>query len=445
MFSLARSLELGCTCLVLALPAVAQAPPQAPALGTTVVPPDATSIIVPSGETHLIDTDLTPLLVVQEVVVEAGGTLEAKGSNPVMLFARERVYLNGALRADGEDAPDVSMPFSANFAAPGGAGGPFGAAGGVGSPNLTGSTAVGSPGGHTFGLNGGGPGVSVFKSGVSWQQRIAGSGGGGRFAADAPINGLPTAPENLGLVALAGADGSANAQSALTFAVPALGGAPGIGVFEDTNPDNDFFGARWDPLTQTVVAGELLLPMAGSGGGAGGDSIRENVFPQIPWALQDEMRGAGGGGGGGLVMIATREFEVGPEGSLSVDGGAGGRGEQVDDSPSPGGPVVPPPLGPQASIGGCGGGGSGGMLMVQATRFDFSQAVGEALSARGGAGGITGDAGVAVPAGGAGGPGLIQLHAWNAQSIVLPDGVSIDDLSAPNAKVLLPLALPPLP
>lgn len=411
----------------------------------TVVPPGATSIVVPSGETHVIDTDLTPLLVVKEVVVEAGGTLEAKGFNPVMLFARERVILNGALRANGEDAENIVLPFSANIASPGGTGGPFGGTGGTGSPNVTGSTAVGSPGGHTFGLNGGGPGHSAFRSGLSWNLRVAGSGGGGRFAADETLAGSPTLPQNLGLVALDGADGSNSAQSAITFTSPALGGSSGFEVFGDLTPDNDFFGQRWDPVTQSVVTGELLLPMAGSGGGAGGDSIRENSFPQIPWILQDEMRGAGGGGGGGLLMIATREFTLGPEGSLSVDGGAGGRGEQIDDSPSPGGPVVPPTVGTQPSYGGCGGGGSGGMVLVQATRFDLTLASGEALSARGGAGGVTGVAGAPIPAGGAGGPGLIQLHTWNADAIALPAGVTLDDLSAPNAKVLLPLALPPLP
>ncbi len=38
-------------------------------------------------------------------------------------------------------------------------------------------------------------------------------------------------------------------------------------------------------------------------------------------------------------------------------------------------------------------------------------------------------------------PGLLQLHCYDPASIALPVGVALDSLSAPDANVLLPLAL----
>ena len=120
--------------------------------------------------------------------------------------------------------------------------------------------------------------------------------------------------------------------------------------------------------------------------------------------------------------MITPELVVGPGGSLRADGGRGAEGETLQGfdhvacSPS--------------------GGGSGGMWVVQALRIDLSSASPDALTARGGVGFACNQAG------GDGGPGLIQLHVPEPSAdVILAPGVSLDDLSAPNAHVLLPFAL----
>ncbi len=76
-------------------------------------------------------------------------------------------------------------------------------------------------------------------------------------------------------------------------------------------------------------------------------------------------------------------------------------------------------------------------VVVQAQEIDLRLAGPEALSARGGAGGASwlfGPEG--VNGGGTGGPGLIQFHVANTADVLLAPGTTLDDLSAPAAKVL---------
>ena len=91
------------------------------------------------------------------------------------------------------------------------------------------------------------------------------------------------------------------------------------------------------------------------------------------------------------------------------------------------------------SIGGGSGGGSGGMLVLQAGLIDLSLAAPDCFSAVGGAGGMGSGPGSAVGAGGAGGPGLVQLHLQNPANLILPVGASLADLSRPDAHVLEPV------
>jgi hypothetical protein len=120
-------------------------------------------------------------------------------------------------------------------------------------------------------------------------------------------------------------------------------------------------------------------------------------------------------------------LSVGPAGRILANGGDGARGESTSGFDN---------------VGGGSGGGSGGMLVIQAAQMDFSQASLDCLSARGGRGGPgQGNTfGQGTNAGGMGGPGLIQLHNANPlTSVLLPAGLNLADLSAPNAKLLLPL------
>jgi hypothetical protein len=82
------------------------------------------------------------------------------------------------------------------------------------------------------------------------------------------------------------------------------------------------------------------------------------------------------------------------------------------------------------------------MLILQADRVDLSSAGADALRAIGGIGGED-DGDAYLPAslsgGGNGGPGLIQIHVRNAaQDLLLPPGMGLDALSAPDAHVCLP-------
>ena len=154
-----------------------------------------------------------------------------------------------------------------------------------------------------------------------------------------------------------GDDGDNNAKGALTDTSPPVGGSPGPAVFQDGAATNDFFGVRqgYDSLGMPnglFESGELVRPRGGQGGGAGGDAIKGSGFPDDSAWKQNEQ-GAGGGAGGGVVIIrALGTIQIGSSGRISADGGAGAKGSR----PQNGGFQI---------IGGCSGGGSGGMLVLE--------------------------------------------------------------------------------
>ena len=96
-------------------------------------------------------------------------------------------------------------------------------------------------------------------------------------------------------------------------------------------------------------------------------------------------------------------------------------------------------------IGGGSGGGSGGQLILQARLFDFSTADPNAIRAIGGAGGVGADNSdtALIGCGGDGGPGVVQVHTVNGteSSILLPPGMTLGDITIPDAHVLLPEAI----
>lgn len=290
------------------------------------------------------------------------------------------------------------------------------------------STASGSDGrgwAIIFFGRGGGGGESGYQNiaGMADERRAAG-GGGGVYAADQPANPLdPDAPENIGLVAQPGMDGSAQARGALSGALVPRGGLLGAPIFVDALANNDFFGRK--VVGGGIVVGELPFPLPGRGGGGGGDAIPSVSFPSIPFTPRSDEKGAGGGGGGGLGIIVAPYIIVGSSGQLRADGGDGGGGENTHFF---------------NRVGGGSGAGSGGALVLQARLVDLSQASSQALTALGGMGGpgrnqVRG----AIGAGGDGGPGVIQIHVQNpATDLLLPVGVTLDGLTSPLAHVLLP-------
>jgi hypothetical protein len=201
----------------------------------------------------------------------------------------------------------------------------------------------------------------------------------------------------------------------------------GTGAFVDANRRNDFFGRKLTPTG--LVIGELLMTQAGTGGGAGGDALPSATFPSIPFTPSSDEKGAGGGGGGGLGILISRKIELLPGGLVLSNGGTGGGGENTKFFDR---------------IGGGSGGGSGGQIILQALLFEFSAADANAIRAVGGAGGVgaNNSDSALVGCGGDGGPGVVQIHTKDGteSTILMPPGMTLGDLTIPNAHVLLPEA-----
>lgn len=382
--------------------------------------------IIPAGTTVTYDT-LAGVAHVNKLIIEPGATLRITGPRPFVVLAAQRIQIDGTLDASGFKGKDVFTLLTPFKPEPGAAGAAGGGSGGTGSPLRDASDPKGGDGFavlHPLGLaeRGGGGGETGYDGGTDSQKRRGAGGGGGAFGPDVIGGGV-------GLVATAGGPGHPLGKGALSGgAAPAQGGQPGRGAFQDGDPLNDFFGRKLDPVTGAVIVGELATPLPGAGGGAGGDSVQGDSFPTIPFGpIFIDRKGAGGGGGGGLVALLAREIELGSAGAVHVDGGNGAQGETL----------LPPIV-----VGGSSGGGSGGMLILQAHRIDLTQAGADALTALGGEGGI--DDGPYYPpadlsGGGNGGPGLIQLHVRDAaHDLLLPAGLDLADLSAPDGHVLLP-------
>lgn len=378
----------------------------------------AQDFIVPTGQTAVYDTSLGPLQVTN-FVIEPGAALRVVGPKAFVVNARQGVVIDGLLDLSGFDRPDVQTLQTGNQPELGASGVAGGGRGGVGSSLTTTSTPAGGTGFGSLDSAGGGGlgGEAGFGVGPKDNYRGAG-GGGGALGPDLP---LQAGPGLVGLVAEAGLNGGSGATGAVLGLLPPQGGARGPSAFVDGNPNNDFWGIKFDPVSGAFIPGELRRPRAGAGGGAGGDGVPSATFPAQPWSPAADKKGCGGGGGGGVALMQGRYVLFGAGGRIHADGGAGGAGESVTFFDR---------------VGGGSGGGSGGYLVLQGGVIDMSLAAPNCLSAVGGAGGA-GQAGVG--AGGAGGPGVIQLHVSKPSQLILPPATTVADLSLPDAHVLLPV------
>ena len=166
----------------------------------------------------------------------------------------------------------------------------------------------------------------------------------------------------------------------------------------------------FDTAGDQLIFGELKQPWAGAGGGAGGDASKVKkgeTFPSSKFNKGGDEKGAGGGGGaGGVTILALENIVFGGTGLLTANGGRGGSGENTIYTDH---------------IGGGSGGGSGGHIVLQAKQIDFTQVPNTriAIEAVGGRGGWGQAQAGSTNAGGAGGPGLIQIHVTPPQRATL--------------------------
>jgi hypothetical protein len=390
---------------------------------------------------------------VRDLVIEEGAVLrvnpDAAGLSPTLpavwvpqplhVHASGTIRIEGTLELSGARAYDVDESAPANRRQFGGRTTNGGQRGGTGNPIDWNHCPAGNPGGIDqvgFGgsvVPGSGRGGESGVSTASLSQGRPGGGGGGAFAANQPVHPDPINAANLGRIAQAGQPGGAAAFGAVTLASPPPGGAAGLSIFVDGQPATDFFGIRFDLATQQWINGELLGPIGGFGGGGGGNRITGTSFPPTTaWTptLTDKYLGAGGGAGGGLLILQSMFIVLGPNGRIVCNGGAGGSSAQTQSDVTN-----------FDRLGGGGGGGSGGMILMQARRVDLHLASANSITALGGRGGRGAlEAYGAASAGGNGGPGLIQIHVPNElTNLVLPQGVTLAQITAPTAFVCAPV------
>ena len=379
---------------------------------------------------------------VRDLIVEAGAELRLLGSRNLTIRATGDVILRGRVDISGFSAKNVATLNTGSQVEVGAAGAAGGGRGGDGSPVTNNSSPSGTPGAGPFDFPGvgGKGGESAYATG-NQDRRRPGGGGGGRLGRD----------QGGELLAEDGFPGHPNSTGAIYNEMPARGGEAGAGPIPDGNPDNDFFGARavYDGTGAVVgrIEGELRGFLAGYGGGGGGDAIPGPRFPSANWNQgSDEKGGGGGGGAGGLRIRALGSIVIGSSALLRARGGRGAAGENTSGLDH---------------VGGTGGSGSGGHFILEsAKRIDFTdgdptQLAREVILNKGGPRSTGPQTGVPVNVsyGGAGGPGIVQLHVPSpatpsadptTSNLVVPlDALSAPDplnvLSSPPPEVLLPM------
>ncbi len=411
---------------------------------------DTTSTIIlggPNGLPTMTQNAVNGLVDVRNLTIEEGAQVRVQGPNPMRILATGDVIVRGRLDLSGFHALSVATLNTGNQIEVGAAGGAGGGRGGNGNPVIIDSSPRGSGGqgpGNLLDAGGQGGETGYAPFGLGKDARRPGGGAGGRFARD----------QGPDLVAQNGADGSPLGTGAESGTSPARGGVTRPGAFVDGQARNDFFGEAplFGPHGELLglLRGELPSLWAGYGGGGGGNADPASVFPSPNWNFsRDEKGGAGGGGGGALHVQALGRIVFGLVGEIRSNGGSGAPGENTNFLDH---------------IGGSGGSGSGGHVVLEsATQIDFTDgganvgALGrDWLSARGGPR-ITGHPSFVTPGargysnGGAGGPGVLQLHVPDPTlppgtnpaktDIVVPLNVAVarnplDALASPGALAL---------
>ena len=330
------------------------------------------SFRIRSGVTvRIIGANPAIILVQGDILIESGGRLLVRGDNT-----------GGAPQGRGQN---VTATTSAN-----------GSTGGTGVAGGGGGGSSPSANGPTYEMRYGQPGAQGYYHGPGTQVAAdvglrPGTGGGhgntsGLWQSQAACNRNLTSGGGGGH-SVPGIDGTAlgtgTAPFGLDLAPDGLGGA----VYGHAN-------------------GRMVLPEAGSGGGAGGElrPFTSNV---------GRGPGGAGGAGGGFVDL-TSGGDIRIFGAVDAAGSAGGNGSTQPFNPN---------YSQQPGGGGGGGGSGGGIRLLSPQEIELgAQAL---VTAAGGAGGVGGDAQGGLPPrnhGGAGAIGRIVLE--DADSLIVGLGPS---------------------
>ncbi|MGH7149553.1 MAG: Ig-like domain-containing protein, partial [Planctomycetota bacterium] len=297
--------------------------------GTVVLDTSFDTIVNPSGQQIEVVGGVVHL---RNLLVPLGARIVGQGPNPLVIHASGRVTVAGEIAVDGADASPTTSSYN-NYPQYGGVGNCGGGTGGVASPSTTGSDVQGEDGYGPGNVEdaGGEGGHSSFGT-IQAESRRGGGGGGGvltRKTHSIPFNMAAAPwPSPSGLNGGNGGPGPTGVNDCVDLALPVNGGAFGPDVFVDADLTNDFFGRKFvaggDPL-----GGELAVPTAGQGGGAGGDAVQysastpsPNCLDNTQW-INDRRGGAGGGGAGILILRALDPVVIKSTGRLSAKGGNG--------------------------------------------------------------------------------------------------------------------------
>jgi hypothetical protein len=386
--------------------------------------------VFPPSSTPPTTTITDGIFEFSSIRIEPGTQLIFKGSNPVRLFGRGEVELQGAgqIVISGDVPSDELLnPKGHNSELlDGGDGGPSGPGAGAGGsggdrPNDTNITLLviggsANPGAVITGRDGGGvggvPGAGSGLGGTHWPlvlptqaddlstlimdqvckvDMVSGPGSGGAFATSGE-EGVPSLLD--------------------PFLNPPVGNPP-VGILPPPTPGGDATGVGLTTETRKLSP-ELGNLVGGAGGGGGGMSFvrtQTNGTAFVECTINKAIKtywthsAAGGGGGGGAIEIHGGKL-VKIDGSIDAQGGDGG-----DTKGSVGSFARTDQASP-------GGGGAGGAILLRSASVQVAD-VSNRLVIKGGKGGV----GVGHFPGsfaGDGGIGLVRIEATE-----VPDAASL--------------------
>lgn len=321
-----------------------------------------------------------------DFVVPAGTTVRFTGSQPARIYVRGKVEINGRVQVNGVDQtafncrnPVTTNPNNSTRGQVGSPGGPGGGRGGNGGDRCLGNgpnpPVVNPPLPADYNYNGRNGDDVRLTAGHAYAANVVGTGG--RGAPMHPLHGLDASlvsPINTytaggvfnSNVGFGGSGGGFHSIGLVAANVPAV---PNVNQTLPAAPVAG--GIAFDPLplpgASTSSLAHFLIGGAGGGGGGShpflGLSVNSTTFNADRW----KAGGGGTGGGGAIAIRSGRDMVIGTTAVLESKGGAGAV-YNGDNPATPAQDAVNVASGPHWGIPAPGGGGSGGSILLQASR-----------------------------------------------------------------------------